>query len=222
MCTGPVADTSRCHMAITSTIWSRATCITRTATIATITDLWARPKALTQRTRNAWCFAVSFVVLCWLFVAAVAIHNLEEAILLPAWSRTAGRWHVPVGASEFRFAVIVLTALAVIAALLASMGGKNTVGAYLIAGYALAMLLNVVFPHLIATIALRRYAPGTGTAVLLNLPTTVLLLHHAFAEGYIDAGTFAWSGPLVVVGLVVLIPVLFLLGRTVAGQPAQG
>jgi hypothetical protein len=40
------------------------------------------------------------------------IHNAEEAVWLPAWSQTAGIWHPPVGAFEFRFAVIAV-ALAV-------------------------------------------------------------------------------------------------------------
>jgi hypothetical protein len=47
-----------------------------------------------------------------LFPVAITVHNLDEAVWLPAWSRTAGRWHVGVGAFEFRLAVAVLTALA--------------------------------------------------------------------------------------------------------------
>ncbi len=50
-----------------------------------------------------------FTFLAWAFVIAVAIHNLEEAMYLPAWSRPAGHWHAPVAETEFRFAVAVLT-----------------------------------------------------------------------------------------------------------------
>jgi len=78
---------------------------------------------------------------------AVAAHNLEEAIWLPKWSQSAGKWHPKVSAVEFRFAVAVLTILAAIAAILANLQGKGSIGAYLVSGYALAMLLNVIFPH---------------------------------------------------------------------------
>lgn len=75
------------------------------------------------------------------------------------------------------------------------------------------MLLNVAFPHVLATMVMRRYAPGTATAVLINLPVTTMLLRAALAEGYIDSSTFVWAGPLVAIAIVALIPVLFSVGR---------
>ncbi|MFH1985782.1 MAG: HXXEE domain-containing protein [Pseudomonadota bacterium] len=80
---------------------------------------------------------MDFVLLSGLFALAVTLHNLEEALLLPTWSRSAGRWHHPVGAREFRFAVAVLTVFAYVTVYLAAVGGKESVGAYLLAGYAL-------------------------------------------------------------------------------------
>jgi len=156
---------------------------------------------------------MDFVLLAGLFALAVTLHNIEEALWLPAWSQAAGKWHHPVGAREFRFAVVVLTVLAYIAVWLATTYGKESVGAYLLTGYALAMLLNVFFPHVIATGVLRRYAPGTLTALLLNLPVTILLLRHSIQEGYIQIQMFLWAGPLVVAGILLLIPVLFAIGR---------
>ncbi|MFZ1102245.1 MAG: HXXEE domain-containing protein [Hyphomicrobiaceae bacterium] len=156
---------------------------------------------------------MGFVWLAWLFVLVVALHNLEEAIWLPAWSPAAGRWHHPVGNSEFRFAVLVLTLLAAGAAELATLQGKGSLGAYLVTGYALAMLLNVLFPHLLATLVLRRYMPGTATAVLLNMPVTIALLESGIREGYIELHAFAIYGSLVVVGIVSSIPILFWIGR---------
>lgn len=153
------------------------------------------------------------VLLSWLFALAITLHNAEEAWLLPAWSRSAGRWHPPVGAGEFRLAVGILTVLAYLVAGLATISGKGSVGTYLLAGYALAMLLNVVFPHVLATIALRRYTPGTATAVLLNLPITILLLATAIQSGSIHMAAFLWVGPLVTGGLLGALPLLFALGR---------
>ncbi|MEW6263186.1 MAG: HXXEE domain-containing protein [Thermodesulfobacteriota bacterium] len=155
----------------------------------------------------------NFVLLSWLFALAVTIHNLEEALWLPAWSRSAGPWHHPVGARGFRFAVAVLTAFAYLAAYLAMVGGQESPGAYLIAGYALAMLLNVLFPHVLATLIMRRYAPGTSTALLLNLPASILLLQDGIQTGFIRVFTLVWTGPLVVLTIAGSIPVLFVLGR---------
>jgi hypothetical protein len=160
---------------------------------------------------------MGFMVLAWIFVLAVAIHNAEEAIWLPAWSKTAGRWHRPIGKSEFRFAVGALTILAAGVTALAELQGKLSLGAYLLCGYALAMLLNVVVPHVFATLAMSRYAPGTATAVLINLPVTALLLRTALADGYVDGSQFIWVGPLVVLGLIASIPLLFWAGRMIMG-----
>lgn len=107
----------------------------------------------------------------------------------------------------------MLTVLAYVAAGLATVSGKEGVGAYLLAGYGLAMLLNVFLPHVVATLVMRRYAPGTLTALLLNLPVTLLLLHQGLREGYVHFQRLAWAGPLVVVGILAAIPLLFAVGR---------
>lgn len=156
---------------------------------------------------------MDFILLAWLFALAVTIHNVEEAILLPAWSQTAGRWHHPVGPREFRFAVSVLTVAACVAVLMAVIQGKESVGAYFLSGYALAMLLNVLFPHVIATVVLRRYAPGTLTSLFLNLPVTLLLIRQGLQEGYIHLQKFLWAGPMVVVMILLSIPLLLALGK---------
>ena len=91
-------------------------------------------------------------------------------------------------------------------------GGKGSVGAYLVGGYAFAMLLNVVFPHLLATLFKREYAPGTATAIALNLPISSMLLYQGFEEGFIEQSMFVYAGPMVVIGLLLLIPMLFFCG----------
>ncbi len=156
---------------------------------------------------------MDFNLLVWLFAIAITLHNIEEAIWLPAWSKTAGRWHRPVEPREFRFAVFVLTIVAYIASYLAISGGKESFGAYLISGYALAMLLNVPFPHFVATVAMKEYVPGVVTAMVLNLPITFYLLRKAILENYVKFPEFIWIGPLVVVGILISIPFLFALGQ---------
>jgi hypothetical protein len=151
----------------------------------------------------------------WLFAAALTLHNAEEAVWLPAWSQEKGYWRIPATIGEARFVLLVLTILAYLCAWLAGAGSPT--GTYLICGCALTMLLNVFLPHVAATIALRQYAPGTATAVLLNLPATCWLLRRALLERRITLQTFSWVGPAVILAILGLIPLLFFLSRWLLG-----
>jgi hypothetical protein len=75
------------------------------------------------------------------------------------------------------------------------------------------MVANAFVPHLVATIAARRYAPGTATAVLLNLPLGSLLLYQSLKNGDVDPAVFVYSGPLTAIGVLALVPPLVLLAR---------
>lgn len=156
---------------------------------------------------------MSLVQLGWLFTIGVLAHNAEEALLLPSWSRQAGRWHRPVSDNQFRFSVSVLSAALLILMSAASFSMPRSVAAYLITGCAFTVLLNVAAPHLVASIAMGKYMPGTATAVLLNLPLGGVFLYRALADGYVDPRSFVWSGPLTALSIVASIPALFALGR---------
>ena len=65
-------------------------------------------------------------------------------------------------------------------------------GAYLVSGYALTMLINAVFPHLLATLFMRRYTLGPPTALALNIPITSMLLYQWIEEGFIDKSAFIY------------------------------
>jgi hypothetical protein len=41
---------------------------------------------------------------------------------------------------------------------------------FALSGFAIAMSMNAVFPHLAISLAERSYFPGTGSGILLNLP----------------------------------------------------
>jgi hypothetical protein len=156
---------------------------------------------------------MSLTLIGWLFTVGVLVHNTEEALRLPAWSLHAGKWHAPVGPREFRFALSILSALLIIFSLASSFSSDGSVSAYLMAGYVLAMVLNVFIPHVLATVFMRRYMPGTATAIILNLPFGLLYLSHAFSERRIELHVFYWAGPVVVVGILASIPILFFWGR---------
>ena len=149
----------------------------------------------------------------WLFALALTLHNLEEAIWLPKWSQHAGRWHPKASKIQFRLAVLILTLLAYGIVLWSYWGGKGSLGDYLLSGYAFTMLLNAFFPHLIATIVLRRYAPGLITALGLNVPVMSMLLFRGLEERYVSLSAFMISGVVFTAVIVAIIPVLFRIGR---------
>ena len=156
---------------------------------------------------------MSLAVLAWLFTLGVIAHNTEEAMYLPAWSKTAGRWHAPVGTREFVFAVALLSVVLVALAAAALSAEAQSIWAYLFTGYVFAMVANVFVPHFLGTIAMRRYMPGTATALLFNLPLGGLFLHQAVAQDFVAWGTIAWVAPITALLIVASIPVLFATGR---------
>jgi hypothetical protein len=120
----------------------------------------------------------------WLFPLAFAAHNVEEAFLLPRWSKSAGGFHRPEGPFEFSFALVILTALAVAITSLCCARGKQSLPSYLFFAFNLGMFINVFFPHLTTTIVLRKYCPGLLTGVFLLVPTTLFLLWYRFRNQY--------------------------------------
>jgi hypothetical protein len=156
---------------------------------------------------------MSFGNLQWLFPIVVTLHNAEEAIWLPGWSKRAVLWRSPVAPGSFRFSVAVLTVLAFVITWLSAELGKQTVWAYLVFGCMVVTLANVLIPHVALSLAKRSYMPGVATAVTLNLPVLSLLVMMALKEGYVSG----WKAAEYSVGVACLvllsIPALFKLGR---------
>ncbi|MCB9454201.1 MAG: HXXEE domain-containing protein, partial [Anaerolineaceae bacterium] len=121
--------------------------------------------------------------LLWLFFPlAISLHNIEEAIWLPKWSQKAGRFHKPITADEFYFAVICVTLLAYLSTVLALAFPTVALLKLIFFGFLGTMILNIFMPHLAATILLRRYAPGLLTGVFGLIPINGIILGQALAN----------------------------------------
>jgi hypothetical protein len=157
-----------------------------------------------------WQVPTPFRKLQWLFPIVVTVHNLEEAIWLPGFIAKFGHelpWAVRPG--EFRLAILVLTVAAWVVTYLSWRTGKQTLWAYLEFGYVIAMLVNVFVPHIPSVFIFRRYVPGFGTAVILNLPVLMFLSKRAVREGHVHGRKALMFGIGVPVGLAALIVGLY-------------
>jgi Na+(H+)/acetate symporter ActP len=149
----------------------------------------------------------------WLFPISFALHNVEEAIWFPAFSKSAGKFHKPVEKYEFTFAVVILTLLSFIITILFSIHGKLSIACYLYFAFNFGMLINVFFPHLVATIFSKKYCPGLLTGILFLIPTTVYILLFGYNNEYFIFPKF-WYIAIPFAGLVIWsIPILFKVGK---------
>jgi len=149
----------------------------------------------------------------WLFPIAFTIHNIEEAFWLPAFSKSAGKFHKPVNTFEFVFALIIITLISILITILFYIYGKESLACYLFFAFNFGMLLNVFYPHLFATILLKKYCPGLITGIIFLLPTSVYILIYGYNNRYFTFPIF-WIIAIPFVVLVVgSIPILFKVGK---------
>ncbi len=117
-----------------------------------------------------------------LFLLGFTLHNLEEAIWLPGWSKYAGRFYPEVKRNEFHFAALVVTVIGYLLTFF-HLTTNNMYAQYAFYGFVLMMCFNAIFPHLIAAVVFRRYAPGLLTGLFLNIPFGVALVQNGLSNG---------------------------------------
>ncbi|MED3575063.1 HXXEE domain-containing protein [Cytobacillus praedii] len=150
------------------------------------------------------------------FCFAITLHNIEEAIWLPKWSQQqSSRFQKPVTSSEFHFAVIFITILAYLSAFSFLYMPKSDFAKWIFIGFLGSMIFNAIFPHLIATVLMKKYAPGLLTGILLNLPINSLVIYQMFLKNLITCKELVISTFVVGIILLILIPFLFKVGRKV-------
>lgn len=149
------------------------------------------------------------------FCLAITLHNVEEALWLPQWSQTESIFQKPVTPNAFHFAVIVITGLAYLISFLHLCFPKNKIAKWAFIGFVGAMIFNAFFPHLIATIFMKTYAPGLVTALLLNIPINTLILYRLHKSKSISFKGILVSTLIIGILLLSLIPVLFVLGNRI-------
>lgn len=76
---------------------------------------------------------------------------------------------------------------------------------------------NAAFPHLLATVALKRYAPGTITGLVLKVPFGLAVLWKFFKDG-LSIGYMLMAIALVSMIVLTSLNLLFKIGRKLIGE----
>jgi hypothetical protein len=154
-----------------------------------------------------------------LLAVAIALHNLEEMLWLPRWSRNHHQiaWF-SVEPGQFRFAAGVLTMIVLLLFGWAKIGGPGSVGHYLLAAYGLGQSLNILLPHAAASWLTKSYMPGLATGVLIVLPVCLCFAYLSVDRGCLLPDRLLLASVILVPTLVLVIPLLFRLsGRVPPG-----
>ncbi len=148
-----------------------------------------------------------------LFLFAISLHNLEEALWPPQWSGQAGKFHKKVEAQEFHVAVMLVTLLAFVSTSLWLLFPAVFVFKYFYFGFLGAMVINTFAPHLAATVVLRKYSPGLLSGLCLLVPVNVTLMVYGVNDGVVSAEGLLVATALTGACLLAILPLFFYLGR---------
>lgn len=126
-----------------------------------------------------------------LFGVGVTLHNLEEAVYLPAWLRS----NVRLVFEPNRKIYWVVTSLVSIVIWVPIVGvclwPESSRFQSVLSGFALTMVINAVLPHFAWSLLKHSYSPGAATGLLFNLPLGVLLIRGQLSA-VTTSHTYVW------------------------------
>jgi len=151
-----------------------------------------------------------------LFLFAFTIHNLEEGIWLTrqqSSEKSKVKMHKTVTQDEFLFGLFWVTSLAYLITALYIIYPEVELFKFAYFGFVGAMILNILFPHLISTLIERYYSPGLFTGIVVIIPVNSLIVKTAIELGTITIPQFIISTLTVGVLLLLSIPISFKVGK---------
>ncbi len=122
-----------------------------------------------------------FEILIFILPIAFAIHNLEEIFGMEKWTNSIPAYiHAPVTTRQFAIAVALFSVVGFVIIFTKNHFPSEEFYMKIISGFAGMLFSNVFFPHIIATIFLKKYAPGVISGILINLPLSSIILYSIF------------------------------------------
>ena len=164
--------------------------------------------------------------LIWLVPILITIHNLEEAVFMPAaLARRNAAIPNPLHGllpaityRQFLLALLIMTSIPYLIAWFAAREGERLGAGMFWLLCVQAMMLVNVFAHAGMAFLVAGYAPGLVTAIVINLPFSIYLLTHAVQERWVTARTMVL---VVAIGLLlhaIVLPLIIILSGSVANN----
>ncbi len=140
-----------------------------------------------------------------IFMFCITLHNIEEALWLTDWLMI----YIPDKRGKpskdgFIFSVMGITLLGYLTAGLHALYPENLWFEDAFIGFAGAMVINVVLPHLLLTIRYKSCCPGVFTGCFLIAPLHTIFILNALNERLTITEVIA---SIVIVGLILLISI---------------
>ena len=129
----------------------------------------------------------------WLIPAALALHNIEEAITFPRYLPVV-RERLPAAARPIaarlepdgpRLALVLVTLLAVLMIAWAVRRPRSPIARWCALAVQAVVALNVVSHVAVSLVVLHGYAPGLVSALAVNAPLSLHLFRRAWRERWI-------------------------------------
>lgn len=142
------------------------------------------------------------------------IHNCEEALTMTEWSQKVPEFIHPVVTSvQFSIAVGILSVIGIMVTVIAKhlFDGKYFVN--IMCGFSALLFMNAFFPHIIAAIYFKMYAPGVLTSIFLYLPFCSYVFYKVLRNKNIGKKNFILSFIIGTLSGVLLAKFALLIGQ---------
>ena len=152
----------------------------------------------------------------WYIPMLLLVHNLEEALTMPQWIFHHQEMLCTVvpffknftfTATQLYLSLIQLSVIPVIISAYCIRGELTKRSVMLLMILQSIIFINALVPHLIGTIILQMYNPGTVTAVIFNIPFTFYLFSRLVREGIIGSKDVRKA---MIAGVMLYLPAVYL------------
>lgn len=110
-------------------------------------------------------------------IVAFLFHNIEEAIYICSYPvQSPVSFIHPANCTQFLWAVSILTFVGILGSVRALTTKKPIVFLFISTALAGILLFNVFLPHVIIAVYTVQYTPGLVSALVLNLPLSLVVL----------------------------------------------
>lgn len=164
--------------------------------------------------------------LLWLVPILITVHNLEEAVYMPAVLTKRNSaippflqgLLPPITYGQFLLALLIVTLFPYLIAWFANREREQTGAGMLLLLSVQAMMLVNVFAHAGMALLVRGYAPGVVTAIAINLPFSIYLLRRAIRERWVSGRAMRLIVPIGLLLHGIGLPLIIILsGKIVHG-----